>query len=84
MYADARISIRLPEEYLDFVREYADRRRTTISGLLVGFIKGLKDAGTTADDGISPEVRRMIGIIPVSNPEDDACEYYDYLERKHT
>ena len=84
MYANARISIRIPGEYLDFVREYANRRRTTVSELLVGFIKGLKSACTTTDDGISPEVRRMIGIVPIANSEVDACDYYDYLERKHT
>lgn len=83
MYANARISIRLPGEYLDFVREYANQRRTTVSELLVGFIRGLKSACTTTDDEISPEVRRMIGIVPLSNPKADVCDYYDHLERKH-
>lgn len=83
MYADARMSIRLPGEYLDFVRAYANQRQTTVSELLVGFIKGLKTACETADDGISPEVRRMIGIIPIVAPEADTCDYYDHLERKH-
>lgn len=83
MYADARMSIRLPGEDLDFVRAYAHRRRTTVSELMVGFIKGLKTAYETADDGISPEVRRMIGIVPIENPASHACDYYDHLERKH-
>lgn len=83
MYADARMSIRLPGEYLDFVRNYANQRQTTVSELLVGFIKGLKASCEAADAGISPEVRRMIGIIPIEDPESAACDYYDYLERKH-
>lgn len=83
MYADARVSIRLPGEYLDFVREYANQRRTTVSELLVGFIKGLKNS-CEKDDKISPEVQRMIGIVPIENPKDDICDYYAYLEKKHT
>ena len=84
MYADARVSIRLPGEYLDFVREYANQRRTTVSELLVGFIKGLKNSCETKDDKISPEVQRMIGIVPIENLKDDICDYYAYLEKKHT
>lgn len=84
MYADARVSIRLPGEYLEFVREYANQRRTTVSELLVGFIKGLKASSETECDKISPEVQRMIGIVPIENPKDDICDYYAYLEKKHT
>lgn len=82
MYADARLSIRLPGEYLNFVQAYAHQRQTTVSELLVGFIKRLKRDADVSEDEISPEVRQVIGIIPASAVSVD--DYYDHLAEKHT
>ena len=82
MYANARISIRLPDEYLNFVQAYAHQRQTTVSELLVGFIKRLKRDTEVSEEGIAPEVGQMIGIIPM--PESSIGDYYDHLAEKHS
>ena len=80
MYSDARLTIRLPGEYLQFAQQYARERHMSMTELVVGYFKRLKESHAGADD-LSPSVKQMIGIIPAGS---DAMEdYHDHLMEKH-
>ena len=84
MYADSRLTFRLPGDDLDFVRTYAHARRKTISEILVGYIRSLRAEAKAVDDvkTISPEVRELIGIVHLPKDFDEA-DYLNHLARKH-
>lgn len=81
MYADARMTIRLPGEYLKFAQEYAKERDMTLSELVVGYFQRLKESLAEKDE-LDPSVREMIGIIPSGTDAKD--DYDEYLMRKHS
>ena len=84
MYADSRLTFRLPGDDLDFVRTYAHARRKTISEILVGYIRSLRAEAKAVDDvkTISPEVRELIGLVHLPKDLDEA-DYLNHLARKH-
>ncbi len=84
MYADSRLTFRLPGDDLDFVRSYAHSRRKTISELLVGYIRSLRAEAKSIDaaEAISPEVRDLIGIVHLPKNLDES-DYLNHLARKH-
>ena len=84
MYADSRLTFRLPGDDLDFVRTYAHARRQTISEILVGYIRSLRAEVKAIEgtDAISPEVRELIGIVHLPKDLDEA-DYLNHLARKH-
>lgn len=84
MYADSRLTFRLPGDDLDFIRTYAHARRQTISEILVGYIRSLRAEAKAVDDvkAISPAVRELIGIVHL--PKDlNESDYLNHLARKH-
>ena len=40
---DARMTLRLPGEYLEFARNYASEREMTLTDLVIGYFKKLKE-----------------------------------------
>ena len=38
---DARMTLRLPREYLEFARNYASEREMTLTDLVIGYFKKL-------------------------------------------
>jgi hypothetical protein len=59
MMPTSRLTVTLPESEIAFLKQYAKRERTTISGLIDKWIRGLK---TRAD--IHPDIKKFTGIIP--------------------
>ena len=74
---DARMTLRLPGEYLEFARNYASEREMTLTDLVIGYFKKLKESMAVKEE--LPEcVRGMVGIIPAGE-RDSVEEYHDYL-----
>ena len=78
---DARLTMRLPGEYLLFAREYARKREMTLTDLVVGYFRSLRESLSTTDK-LPPSVRDMVGIIPSGNRE-VADEYHDHLVERY-
>ena len=78
---DARLTMRLPSEYLSFAREYAREREMTLTDLVVGYFKRLKESMAVREQ-LPSSVREMIGIIP-SEKDDAIDEYHDYIMERH-
>ena len=78
---DARMTLRLPGEYLEFARNYAREREMTLTDLVIGYFKKLKETMAAKED--LPEcVREMVGIIPAGE-RDSVEEYHDYLMERY-
>ena len=41
---DARMTLRLPGEYLEFAKNYASEREMTLTDLVIGYFKKLKES----------------------------------------
>jgi len=78
---DARMTLRLPGEYLEFARQYAGEREMTITDLIIGYLKKLK-ASVAVKEELPASVRGMIGIIP-SSDKDPVDEYHDHLMERY-
>ena len=78
---DARMTLRLPGEYLEFARNYASEREMTLTDLVIGYFKKLKATMAVTEE--LPEcVRGMVGIIPAGE-RDSVEEYHDYLMERY-
>lgn len=78
---DARMTLRLPGEYLEFARNYASEREMTLTNLVIGYFKKLKESMAVKEE--LPEcVRGMVGITPAGE-RDSVEEYHDYLMERY-
>ena len=78
---DARMTLRLPGEYLEFARNYASEREMTLTDLVIGYFKKLKESMAVKEE-LPEGVRGMVGIIPVGE-RDSVEEYHDYLMERY-
>ena len=78
---DARLTMRLPGEYLSFARDYAREREMTLTDLVIGYFKRLKESMSDKSQ-LPPSVSEMVGIIP-SGKEDPIEEYHDHLMERY-
>ena len=78
---DARMTLRLPGEYLEFARNYASEREMTLTDLVIGYFKKLKES-TAVKEELPECVRGMVGIIPAGE-RDSVEEYHDYLMERY-
>ena len=78
---DARMTLRLPGEYLEFARNSASEREMTLTDLVIGYFKKLKESMALKEE--LPEcVRGMVGIRPAGE-RDSVVEYHDYLMERY-
>ena len=78
---DARLTMRLPGEYLTFARNYAREREMTLTDLVVGYFKRLKES-LSVKNQLPPSVSDMVGIIP-SDKDNPIDEYHDHLMERY-
>ena len=76
--ATRKLTIRLPEEDIDFAKEYAARHSMTMTELIDRYLKKLQKL---PERDLSPEILRFSGIIP-ETPEPRG-DYYAAVEEKH-
>ena len=74
----AELTVRLPEEDLEFAREYARAHQLTVTELID---RHLRDLRTRTSDGIHPEVEKISGLVP--SVVDARAEYREHLLKKH-
>ena len=73
-----KLTVRLPEEDIDFAKGYAARHGMTLTELIDRYIRQLRrrPAG-----GLHPDILRFSGIVP--GDINALQEYRDALEEKH-
>ncbi len=73
-----KLTIRLPEEEIEFAKNYASKHGITLTELIDRYLKQLR---RRPEGGIHPDILRFSGIIPA---DIDACaEYHEAMEEKH-
>ena len=75
---DAKLTVRLPADDLEFAKKYARKHRLSLSGLIKHYVKLLEQAEAEA---IPKEVSSIVGIIP--DTADAVKEYHEDMEIKH-
>lgn len=73
-----KLTIRLPEDHLNFVKRYAKEQGVTVTEVFDRYLRGLSAA--TGKPG--PEVQRMTGILPAQ--VDARAEHRNFLIEKHS
>lgn len=75
----SKLTVRLPEENLDFVKRYAAEHGQTVTEVLDRFLTRLREA--SAPHEIDPEIERLSGLIPAD--VDGEALYRAHLADKH-
>ncbi|MDO3379758.1 DUF6364 family protein [Geoalkalibacter halelectricus] len=73
-----KLTVRLPEEDIEFAKKYASDHGLTLTQLLDRYLKKLRQA---PQGDIHPDILRFSGIIP--GDRDMRDEYRDAMEEKH-
>ena len=73
-----KLTIRLPEEEIDFAKEYAARHGLTMTQLIDRYLKELQ---RRPEGQLHPDIVRFSGIIP--DQVDARDDYYADIEEKH-
>ena len=73
-----KLTIRLPEEEIEFAKEYALRNGISVTEMIDRYLKNLRKQ-TRAE--LHPDIQRFSGII--SSNIDAKTAYHDALEEKH-
>ena len=74
----AKLTIRLPKEFITFAKEYAKAHHLTVTELISRHLRRLRDQ---AEHTIHPEVEEISGILPATI--DARAEYHEHLTKKH-
>lgn len=73
-----KLTIRLPEEEIDFARKYAARHGLTMTQLIDRYLKALQ---RRPEGQLDPDIVRFSGIIPEDLDARD--EYHGGMAEKH-
>lgn len=73
-----KLTIRLPEEEIDFARNYAARHGLTMTQLIDRYLKALQ---RRPEGQLDPDIVRFSGIIPEDLDARD--EYHGGMAEKH-
>lgn len=77
--ARAKLTVRLPVDHLEFLKEYAARHGLTATEVIDRYLERLR-AGAD-EQPLHPEVLRISGLVP--SEVDAEGEVREHLARKH-
>ena len=75
---DAKLTVRVPRQLLNHVKQYASANNTTLTRLVSEYLRQLADRSDPLID--APIVRRLSGVLP---REAAVTDYHEYLGRKY-
>jgi len=73
-----QLTIHLPESEVAFLKDFAERRKVTVSQLIDQYVKQLRIVESYSHH---PDVDRFAGIV--ADEADARATYYEYIEKKH-
>ena len=76
-----KLTLRLEDELIRRAKRHARQRGTSVSKMVADFFALLDDAAEDGEDGLSPSVRDLLGVLKDSGL--DEPDYRRYLEEKH-
>jgi hypothetical protein len=75
----SKLTVRLPDESLDFIKRYAAEHGLTVTEVLSRFLARLRQS--TQEGTIHPKVDRISGLLPADL--DVEALYADHIIEKH-
>jgi len=82
---DARLTIRLPQAKLDFVRGYAKRDGVTVTDLVLNYFSDLERKAAVASrrhyPPLSPATAAIVGIVKLDGDAEEV--YHQHLVEKY-
>ncbi len=79
MPSRSKLTVRLPDKSLKFLKQYAAEHGLTVTEVLSRFLTRLQEG--TSEEDIHPKVARVSGIVPTK--VDAEALYHDHLLEKH-
>lgn len=79
MTTKSKLTVRLPDENLEFVKRYAKAHGITVTEVLDRYLTRLRTAGTEGRH--HPKVERLAGLLPAD--VDSRALYHEHLRDKH-
>jgi hypothetical protein len=73
-----KLTVRVDRRWIEPAKEYASRRKTSLSRLISEYLRSLATPETSMAD--APVLERLTGILP---PDVDIEAYHHHLEEKH-
>lgn len=74
-----KLTVRLPQENLEFVKRYAAEHQLTVTDVLDRYLTRLREGAEGRR--IHPEVEKISGLVP--SEVDARALYHEHLLRKH-
>lgn len=79
MATRTKLTVRLPEENVEFVKRYATEHGLTVTDVLDRYLTRLRES--PGPSGVHPAVERISGLIPADM--DAEAAYHEHLVEKH-
>ncbi len=79
MLGRSKLTVRLPNESLEFVKRYAAQHGITVTEVLSRYLIRLRESTQVGD--VHPKVKRVTGLVP--SELDAEALYYDRVVEKH-
>lgn len=79
MTSKTKLTVRLPDENLEFVKRYAKEHGVSVTEVLERFLTRLQTAETRRP--LHPKVERLSGLVPAD--VDARALYHEHLLDKH-
>ena len=73
-----KLTVRLPQDDLTFIKQYAKKHNVTVTELVKRYFGQLRQS---SDDAIDYRLQAITGLLPKT--VDAKQDYYDHLEKKH-
>lgn len=73
-----KLTVRLPEDEIEFAKQYASNQGITLTELIDRYFKQLRLATSSS---LHPDIQRFSGIIP--SDVNSRSDYFDAMEEKH-
>ena len=79
MATRTKLTVRLPEENVEFVKRYAREHGLTVTDVLDRYLTRLRESPWPS--GVHPAVERISGLIPAD--VDAEAAYHEHIVEKH-
>lgn len=79
MTSRSKLTVRLPDDNLDYLKRYSAEHGVTVTEVLDRFLTRLREGAE--ERTIHPEVEKISGLIPAD--VDARALYYEHLMEKH-
>lgn len=80
----AKLTLSIEKSVIEKAKEFAKRNHTSLSQLIEDYFSGITEKESNDNnDGISPQVRKLMGVIKLPTDFDPKKERQEYLEQKY-